>query len=37
MHKLEVRPDIVPADVKTLFYPKDDYHTLYFGKILTVY
>jgi flavin reductase (DIM6/NTAB) family NADH-FMN oxidoreductase RutF len=37
VHKLEVRPDIVPADVKTLFYPKDDYHTLYFGKILAVY
>lgn len=37
VHKLEVRPDIVPADVKTLFYPKDDYHTLYFGKILAAY
>jgi flavin reductase (DIM6/NTAB) family NADH-FMN oxidoreductase RutF len=37
IHKLEVKPDMVPADVKRLFYPKDDYHTLYFGKILTVY
>ena len=37
VHKLEVRPDLVPADVKKLFYPKDDYHTLYFGKILAVY
>ena len=37
VHKLEVKPDIVPIDVKTRFYPKDDYHTLYFGKILAVY
>jgi flavin reductase (DIM6/NTAB) family NADH-FMN oxidoreductase RutF len=37
VHKLEVRPGKVPADVKKLFYPRDDYHTLYFGKILTVY
>jgi flavin reductase (DIM6/NTAB) family NADH-FMN oxidoreductase RutF len=37
VHKLEVKPEIVPADVKTLFYSKNDYHTLYFGKILAVY
>jgi flavin reductase (DIM6/NTAB) family NADH-FMN oxidoreductase RutF len=37
VHKLEVRPEFVPANVKTLFYSKGDYHTLYFGKILTVY
>jgi len=37
LYKLEVKPEIVPADVKTLFYSKGDYHTLYFGKILAVY
>lgn len=37
VYKLEVKSDIVPADVKKLFYSKDDYHTLYFGKILAVY
>jgi flavin reductase (DIM6/NTAB) family NADH-FMN oxidoreductase RutF len=37
VHKLEVTPDRVPADVKKLFYMKDDYHTLYFGKILAIY
>ena len=37
VYKLEVKPGIVPADVKTRFYPKGDYHTLYFGKILAVY
>lgn len=37
VHRLEVMPDNVPVDVKTRFYPKDDYHTLYFGKILAVY
>jgi flavin reductase (DIM6/NTAB) family NADH-FMN oxidoreductase RutF len=37
VHKLEVKPNNVPADVKTLLYPKDDYHTLYFGRILTVH
>jgi flavin reductase (DIM6/NTAB) family NADH-FMN oxidoreductase RutF len=37
VHKLEVRPNEVPADVKKLFYPRDDYHTLYFGRVLTVY
>lgn len=37
VHKLEVKPDLVPADVKKVFYPEGDYHTLYFGKILAVY
>jgi flavin reductase (DIM6/NTAB) family NADH-FMN oxidoreductase RutF len=37
VHKLEVRPDLVPVDVKKLFYAKDDFHTLYFGEILAVY
>jgi len=37
VYKLEVKPRMVPANVKKVFYPKDDYHTLYFGKILAVY
>jgi flavin reductase (DIM6/NTAB) family NADH-FMN oxidoreductase RutF len=37
VYKLEVKHGIVPADVKTRFYAKKDYHTLYFGKILAVY
>jgi len=37
VHKLEVKPNLVPANVKKTFYPKDDYHTLYFGEILAVY
>jgi flavin reductase (DIM6/NTAB) family NADH-FMN oxidoreductase RutF len=37
VHKLEVKPDLVPTAVKGLFYAKDDYHTLYFGEILAVY
>jgi len=37
VHKLEVKPKLVPDNVKTRFYPKGDYHTLYFGKILAVY
>lgn len=37
VHKLKVKRDLVPADVKKLFYPKGNYHTLYFGKILAVY
>jgi flavin reductase (DIM6/NTAB) family NADH-FMN oxidoreductase RutF len=37
VHKLEVKPDLVPAYVKKLFYLESDYHTLYFGKILAVY
>jgi flavin reductase (DIM6/NTAB) family NADH-FMN oxidoreductase RutF len=37
VHKLEVAPDLVPASVKKTFYPRGDYHTVYFGKILAVY
>ena len=37
VYKLEVKPGSVPADVKKAIYPKGDYHTLYFGKVLTVY
>jgi flavin reductase (DIM6/NTAB) family NADH-FMN oxidoreductase RutF len=37
VHKLEVKPDMVPTAVKGLFYAEDDYHTLYFGEILAIY
>jgi flavin reductase (DIM6/NTAB) family NADH-FMN oxidoreductase RutF len=37
VHKLEVVPDLVPANVKKTFYSRGDYHTIYFGKILAVY
>jgi flavin reductase (DIM6/NTAB) family NADH-FMN oxidoreductase RutF len=37
VHKLEVAPGLVPANVKKTFYPRGDYHTMYFGKILAVY
>jgi flavin reductase (DIM6/NTAB) family NADH-FMN oxidoreductase RutF len=37
VHKLEVVPGLVPANVKKTFYPRGDYHTIYFGKIVAVY
>jgi flavin reductase (DIM6/NTAB) family NADH-FMN oxidoreductase RutF len=37
VHKLKVKRNLIPTDVKKLFYPKGDYHTLYFGRILAVY
>jgi len=37
VHKLQVTPKLVPPDIKQELYPKSDYHTLYFGEILTVY
>jgi flavin reductase (DIM6/NTAB) family NADH-FMN oxidoreductase RutF len=37
VHKLEVVPDLVPANVKKNFYPRGDYHTVYFGEIVAVY
>jgi len=37
MHKLEVVPGLVPANVKKTFYPRGDHHTVYFGKIVAVY
>lgn len=37
VYKLEMKPEQVPADVKTLLYSKGDFHTLYFGKIVAVY
>ena len=37
VHKLEVVPSLVPANVKKTFYPRGDHHTVYFGKIVAVY
>jgi flavin reductase (DIM6/NTAB) family NADH-FMN oxidoreductase RutF len=37
LHKLKVKRDLIPANVKKSFYPRGDYQTLYFGQILTVY
>jgi len=37
VHKLEVKPKLVPGPVRKMFYAKDDFHTLYFGEILAVY
>lgn len=37
VHKLELKPKLVPADTKRAFYAKRNYHTLYFGKIVAVY
>jgi hypothetical protein len=37
MHKLEVDPSLVPANVKKSLYPRGDLHTIYFGKIVAVY
>jgi len=37
MHKLKVVPSLVPANVKKSLYPRGDYHTIYFGKIVAVY
>lgn len=37
VHKLKVKPGLVPAGVKKRFYPKGNFHTVYFGKIVAVY
>lgn len=37
VHKLEINPKKVPRDIAKELYPRPDYHTLYFGKILAVY
>jgi flavin reductase (DIM6/NTAB) family NADH-FMN oxidoreductase RutF len=37
VHKLNVNPKMVPTRVSKVFYPNDDHHTLFFGKVLTVY
>jgi flavin reductase (DIM6/NTAB) family NADH-FMN oxidoreductase RutF len=37
VHKLNVKPSLVPAGMKKRFYRKGNFHTVYFGKILAVY
>jgi len=37
VYKLEMKPEQVPVDVKTLLYSKGDFHTLYFGKVVAAY
>ena len=37
VHKLKINPKHVPPHIKQEFYPKLNYHTLYFGRILAVY
>jgi flavin reductase (DIM6/NTAB) family NADH-FMN oxidoreductase RutF len=37
VHKLEVVPGLVPANVKKTYYPRGNHHTIYFGKIVAVY
>jgi flavin reductase (DIM6/NTAB) family NADH-FMN oxidoreductase RutF len=37
VHRLEIDPKLVPANVSKSFYPKNNYHTLFFGQILAVY
>lgn len=37
IHKLKLNPRLVPEKVKKRFYPKNDFHTVYFGEILAAY
>lgn len=37
IHKLRLNPRLVPDKVKKRFYPKNDFHTVYFGEILAAY
>lgn len=37
VHTLKVKRNLIPASLKKLFYPRGNYHTLYFGEILAVY
>jgi flavin reductase (DIM6/NTAB) family NADH-FMN oxidoreductase RutF len=37
VHRLKVNPKLVPDKVKKTFYPKGDFHTVYYGKILAAY
>jgi flavin reductase (DIM6/NTAB) family NADH-FMN oxidoreductase RutF len=37
IHKLKLNPRLVPDKVKKRFYPKNDFHTVYFGEILAAY
>jgi len=37
IHKLKINPRLVSDKVKKRFYPKNDFHTVYFGEILAAY
>jgi flavin reductase (DIM6/NTAB) family NADH-FMN oxidoreductase RutF len=37
VHKLKVKPKLVPDKVKETFYSEGNFHTIYFGEILTAY
>jgi len=37
IHRLRLNPRLVPDKVKKRFYPKKDFHTIYFGEILAAY
>jgi flavin reductase (DIM6/NTAB) family NADH-FMN oxidoreductase RutF len=37
IHKLKLNPRLVPDKVKKRFYPKNNFHTVYFGEILAAY
>lgn len=37
IHKLKINPRLVPDKMKKRFYPKKNFHTVYFGEILAAY
>ena len=37
VHKLQIKPNLLPSEIKKAYYSKGDYHTVYFGEILAVY
>jgi len=37
IHKLKLNSRLVPDKVKKRFYPKRNFHTVYFGEILAAY
>ena len=37
IHKLKINSKLVPGKVKETFYPKRDFHTVFFGEIVAAY
>lgn len=37
LYKQPLDPDMLASEIKSKYYPKDDYHTLYFAKIVASY
>jgi flavin reductase (DIM6/NTAB) family NADH-FMN oxidoreductase RutF len=40
IHRLEIIPDLIPAEVRKTFYSgrdENNFHTLYYGEILSIY